>query len=99
MAKQENTLLAEVKEYLGITWSCDDAKITNFINNGKNYLDGIRGAAADYSAAGLPRQLLFDYVRYARDYALDVFEDNFRPLLIAMQTDRRLDDAEENSEP
>ena len=37
---------------------------------------------------GYPRQLLKEYVRYARDAALDVFENNYRGLILAMQNQR-----------
>ena len=39
----------------------------------------------DYGADGLPRTLLMEFVRYARDDALDVFENNYTALILAMQ--------------
>ena len=33
-----------------------------------------------------------DYIRYGRDGALDVFENNYRHLLLAMQNNRRVRD-------
>ena len=44
----------------------------------------------DYLADGDGRTLLMEYVRYGRDAALDVFETNYLHLLLAMQTDRRV---------
>ena len=65
-------LLADVKNYLNITWDdqATDRKIGGLIKNGIAYLDLKRGAPANYGEAGLPRTLLFDYVRYARDVAM-----------------------------
>lgn len=37
---------------------------------------------------GLPRTLLMEYVRYARDGAPDVFENNYQPLVIGMQNQK-----------
>ena len=48
------------------------------------------GEEADYTADGMPRTLLMEYVRYARDSALDVFENNFQALLLGMQNGRRV---------
>lgn len=81
-------LLADVKNYLNITWDDDaaDRKVRGLIAEGAAYLDSKRGAPADYAADGLPRSLLMDYVRYARDGARDVFENNFQSLLLGMQT-------------
>lgn len=83
-------LLADVKNYLNITWDDEatDAKIGGLIASGSVYLDGKAGAAQDYEADGTPRMLLFDYVRYARDSALDVYENNYQALILTMQNER-----------
>lgn len=85
---QEN-LLADIENYLNITWKdqATDHKISNFIRDGMMLLDKHRGAPADYTKAGLPRTLLFEYCRYARDEALDVFENNYLSLITAMRND------------
>lgn len=85
-------LLADVEAQLGVTWQSEttDAQYANWIASGIAYLDKKLGAPADYTAAGEPRTLLFEYVRYARDSALDVFESNYRSLLLAMQNDRKV---------
>lgn len=49
------------------------------------YLDGKGGTPLDYDADGMPRTLLMEYVRYARDSALDVFENNYQALILGMQ--------------
>lgn len=83
-------LLADVKNYLDITWedAATDAKISGIIAGGMAYLDTKYGAPADYTAAGLPRTLLMEYVRYARDSALDVFENNYQAMILGMQNER-----------
>lgn len=83
-------LLADVKNYLNITWDDDatDAKVSGLIASGMVYLNAKYGEEADYTADGMPRTLLMEYVRYARDSALDVFENNYQALLLGMQNGR-----------
>lgn len=83
-------LLADVKNQLNITWNDDatDNKIRGLIAAASIYLDGKGGAVLDYGADGLPRTLMMEYVRYARDEALDVFENNYTSLILAMQHER-----------
>lgn len=80
-------LLSDVENYLDITWSDPDTdqKISGLIAAGAVYLDSKLPQPADYGQDGLPRTLLFEYVRYARDSALDVFENNYQPLLLSAQ--------------
>ena len=80
-------LLDDIKLYLDVTWedNATDRKLTGLIADGIAYLDDKRGAPGDYESPGYPRQLLKEYVRYARDAALDVFENNYQSLLLAMQ--------------
>lgn len=85
-------LLEDVKSYLDITWDCEatDLKTRSLVASGMAYIDGKFGGKADYIADGFPRTLLFEYVRYARDNALDVFENNYRSLILGMQNERRV---------
>ncbi len=85
-------LLEGVKTYLGVTWDDEatDNRLKGLIASGMVYLDGKYGAEADYQADGAPRTLLMEYVRYARDAALDVFENNYQALLLDMQTERQV---------
>lgn len=84
-------LLADVKNYLNITWEDEatDAKVRGLIASGAAYLDNKGGGALDYEADGLPRTLLLEYARYMRDEALDVFENNYLAMILAMQNERR----------
>ena len=83
-------LLSDVKNYLNITWDDDatDTKVSGLIASGMVYLNAKYGEEADYTADGMPRTLLMEYVRYARDSALDVFENNYQALLLGMQNGR-----------
>lgn len=82
-------LLADVENYLNITWedTATDNKIRGLIAAGSVYLDGKGGGALDYEEDGLARTLLMEFVRYARDDALDVFENNYTALILAMQNE------------
>ena len=77
-------LLPDIKNYLDITWQ-DDIAVA-----GMGYLDGKIGTAQDYTQPGLHRSLLFDYIRYTRDGAADIFENNYRHLILAAQNERRV---------
>lgn len=83
-------LLDDVKNHINITWddAATDAKVSGLIAAGMVYLNLRYGSEADYTADGMPRTLLMEYVRYARDSALDVFENNYLPLLLGMQNQR-----------
>lgn len=83
-------LLNDVKNYLGITWEDEatDSKISGFIASGMVYINNKYGEEADYTKDGMPRTLLMEYVRYRRDSALDVFENNYLSLLLGMQNER-----------
>ena len=83
-------LLQDVENYLNITWDDEatDAKVSGLIASGMMYLNSKLGAEADYTLDGYPRTLLMEFVRYARDSALDVFENNYQALILGMQTER-----------
>lgn len=80
-------LLNDVETYLNITWSdpATDDRVRGLIAAGSAYIDGKAGQVCDYEEDGAARSLLFDYVRYARDEASDVFENNYRHLLLSLQ--------------
>ena len=85
-------LLIDVKNYLNITWDdvATDAKVSGLIASGMVYLNSKYGEEADYTTDSMLRTLLMEYVRYARDSALDVFENNYQALLLGMQNERRV---------
>jgi hypothetical protein len=86
MALPEN-LLNDIKNYLDITWEDEagDAKLSGIAERGIQYLDGIAGESMDYTVEGKARELLFDYCRYARSHALDVFQKNYLHELNTLQ--------------
>ena len=105
MADGQNTLpaalVADIKNELDITWTDEttDSKVKNYIRGGIAYINGKYGGEADYETDGLPRTLLFEYCRYARDKALDVFENNYLSLILAMQNDKAAGNEEMESPP
>lgn len=82
-------LLEDVKNHLNITWDDDatDSKIRGLIAAATAYLDEKGGTVLDYDADGLPRMLMMEFVRYARDEALDVFENNYMSMILSMQNE------------
>lgn len=88
----DSVLLADIKNHCDITWDDEstDKKVRELISQGSVYIDGKYGKEADYSVPGLPRTLLMEYVRYARDSALDVFENNYMSMILAMQHERQV---------
>lgn len=82
-------LLSDIKGYLQILWDdlATNDRVTNMIASGMVYINTKLGVEADYTQDGLPRTLLFDYVRYMRDGALDVFENNYLPIILAARID------------
>lgn len=93
-------LLENVKTVLDVTWSdtATDNRLKLLTQSGMAYLNDKLGTPADYSQPGYPRTLLFEYVRYARDEALDVFENNYRSLILAMQNERAVNAVVEETE-
>lgn len=91
-ASVNSVLLADVKNHVDITWEDEatDKKIRELISQGMVYINGKYGMMANYTSPGLPRTLLMEYVRYARDSALDVFENNYMSMILAMQHERQV---------
>ena len=87
-------LASDIKNYLNITWDdqAENSKIINLVNSGISYINSKYGGTADYYSPGFPRTLIFEYVRYARDNALDVFEQNYTAMILAMQTEKAVSD-------
>ncbi len=87
-------ILGDVRNYLDITWQDDetDRKLTGILERGMKYLDHAAGTEQDYTAEGLPRALLFDYCRYARNNALELFGVNFQAELISLRMGVQADD-------
>lgn len=72
------TLLEDVKSELHITWTDEDDELVRLLERGSKTLDRLIGAALDYTAEDEAQSLLFAYVRYSRNKALEYFRENFR---------------------
>ncbi|MBQ9647850.1 MAG: hypothetical protein IJV43_05765 [Oscillospiraceae bacterium] len=85
-------LLPYVKAQLGVTWddAATDERYLDLIADGMSYIDNKLGVPGDYHSPGGARELVKEYVRYARDAALDVFETNYTARILALQNDRRV---------
>lgn len=70
-------MLQDVKNYLRITWDDEDADLVSLIERGKEYLSDMIGTLLNFEDEGMPKQLLLDYCRYARNNALEFYQDNF----------------------
>lgn len=80
-------MLQDIKDYLHISWEDEktDKNLTGMIKRGMARLTNIAGVSTlDFTVEDLPRQLLFDYVRYANSQALEVFETNFQGELLTL---------------
>lgn len=88
-----NNLLTDVKNYLDITWTDDalDKKIEGIILRGMKYIDTLSGNTEDYTLEEKPRELLFDYCRYARSHGLEDFKNNFKHELLSLQISRKVE--------
>lgn len=82
-------LLKAARNYLDITWEDQtlDEKLSGIIRRGKGYLDRIAGETLDYAEGTKGRELLFEYVRYARANALQDFGGDFSSELNALHAD------------
>lgn len=92
-------LLEEVKNYLDITWTdyAGDEKLSGIIARGMKYIDGVAGATLDYMIEDKPRELLFDYCRYARSNALAEFQTNYLHELLSLQIRQEVADYEKEN--
>lgn len=87
-----DSLLADAKCRLNITWEDEqtDKRLASILADGMAYIDDKLGEPGDYEAPSYARLLLMEYVRYARDEAMDVFEQNYLSSLLAARDERRV---------
>lgn len=85
-------LLEEIENYCDVTWTDEatDRKYSGLIASGIRYLDEKAGEEMEYTEGTDGLTLLKEYVRYARDGAMDVFENNYLHLLLSMQNNRKV---------
>ena len=86
-------LLDEVKNYLDITWNDPqtDLKLQSIIARGKKYLNKTAGKELDFEVEDKPKELLFDYCRYVRSNALEMFQQNYLHELLSLQIESEVD--------
>ena len=87
-------LICELKAYVGITWNDDvtNYKFQNIVASSMVYLQEKLGEDTDFNEQTTARELLFERVRYAWASALDVFENNYLSLILAMQNEKKVRD-------
>lgn len=80
-------LLDDALDYLQITWDDKvlERKIALGIERGKLLLEEYAGQKLDFDTPGTPQALLFDYLRYVRCEATEMFEENYRHDLMRLR--------------
>ena len=80
-------LMSDVKDYLNISYDDEqtDRLLLSALARGMNIIDDYAGSPMDYSQEGAAKQLLFDYCRYVRSQATEMFEINYRHELNALR--------------
>ena len=94
-----DALFADICANLDYTWKDEslDRKYRGYIRSGMIYINSKLGESADYESDGFPKTLLFEYVRYARDGAMDIFENNYKSMILAMQNEKAVSGYEKNA--
>lgn len=92
-------LLEDVLNELDITWQdpATEKKYRGHIASGMAWLNGKLGGEQDYTQDGDARTLLMQYVRYARDCALDVFETNYQSMILGAQNAKAVSSYAQNA--
>ena len=91
MATISASLLAEVKNYLDITWTDTDAdaKLAGQISRGIAYICAKTGLqASDFEgtdACERGKELLFNYVLYDRSGAVNEFKKNYQSDIVGLR--------------
>lgn len=90
----EKEMLGAVRNYLDITYEDEETerKLAGIMERGKTYLNNVAGTELDYEEENGSRALLFDYCRYARNNALELFEENFKTELISLRIGVQVED-------
>ena len=89
---KDKTLLAEVKNYLDITWedALGEQKLMGIVQRGMAAIKGKIGEC-DFFGETQEKALLFDYVMYARTGEIAAFWDNYKSEIISLQISRKVD--------
>lgn len=100
MAADKDSLLAELKNYLDITWEDEkeDQKIQGMMERGMAAISG-RIGECDFYGETEEKTLLFTYVMYERAGDLDLFWANYKSEILLLQIDRRVERYAEEERP
>lgn len=81
--------LAELKNYLNITWDDEmtDMKLSQVIDNAKDIITNYAGTSSVDFSSGRIRQLLFDCCRYIWNDSYEDFKINFFGELLALRSE------------
>lgn len=69
-------LLDAVKAYLDIEGDTQDAEVSQSIHDGIDFIDNLTGMSMDYTVAGKPQSMIFDYCELSLASEFD--EDEFK---------------------
>ena len=75
----------EIKEYLRISWDEDDKVLDMHIAQGIAYLDDLVSEPINFEQDQVAKCILFNYLRYAYNNAIEDFEDNFKSNILKLQ--------------
>lgn len=91
-------MLQEVKAYLKITWDDEDVALSSLIERGKGYLSKLIGTPLDFEVDDMPQQLLLDYCRYARNNALEFYQQNFGQDILLLSLNKGIEEMKAEDE-
>lgn len=80
-------LIDDALDYLQITWEDKTLrrKLEGGLARGKALLTEYAGTPLDFERPGTPQALLFDYLRYVRSDATEMFEVNYQRDLMRLR--------------
>jgi hypothetical protein len=86
-------LLADIKTYLGVSGTEQDAAITVIINDGIETIDAWTGLKNDYYADGKAREMLFDFCKltHGSEYDEEIFKASHTADLMLLAVRNYLD--------
>lgn len=80
-------LIDDALDYLQITWEDQTLrrKLEGGLERGKVLLEEYAGETLNFDVPGTPQALLFDYLRYVRSDATEMFEINYQRDLMRLR--------------
>lgn len=86
--KEKFPYFDEIKRHLAITWDDEHTNetIKDYIVDGKNHLMNLSGDfSIDFVTDLEAKRLLKEYCRYARNYSVELFNENFADDILRFQ--------------